>query len=207
MHPFGQTEKLLEHLRGLTAENAHTLLSGGYFIELREATLRGTLPSREAFRQALGVGNLMPDLTELGGIVLPELSRSLTDRINDGGYDWTKGDITAKRFPLTLAAGPRPLVLAHFNKVMTSQKVEEWAAANGYDVALIDDLLAVGAHPGYRELQRQFPVLALGSSAVMDGRRYVPYLGRSGASRVLSLDWYDDPGSDCWRFLLVRKPA
>lgn len=186
----------------VSSEHLQRLLEGGFLADLLDAN--GNL-ERESFRMFLGLGQLMPSLTELKGIILPGKDCSLTSRIKDGGYDWKNDDITEKRFPLTLAAGPRPLVLAHFNKVMTSPQVEEWATENGYEVALIDDLLAVGSHSEYKELQRQFPIIALGSSTVFDGERYVPGLGRNDSKRDLDLGWYGNEWHGYCRFLLVRK--
>lgn len=199
-----QANKLLELViqKEVPSNRLQRLLEGGFIADLLEVD--GHL-DRDAFRQLLGLGNLMPDLMELTGSTLPEQSVTFGDRLAAGSYDWKDEAITEKRFPLTLAAGPRQLVLAHFNKVMTSQKVEEWAATNGYEVALIDDLFAVGCHSDYKELQRQFPIIALGSSARVDGLRRVPYLSGHVARRDLFLDWYGDDWYDGCRFLLVRK--
>jgi hypothetical protein len=135
---------------------------------------------------------------------LPELAHSFAEHIAYGTYDWVNNDITKKRFPLTLPAGPRQLVLVHFNKVMTSQKVEAWAKDNGYEVALIDDLLAVGSHSEYKELQRQFPIVALGSSAVLDGDRHVSCLCRVDSERYLFLIYDGDDWFARCRFLLRK---
>lgn len=147
-----------------------------------------------------------PVVTNLLSIVLPERGKTLGERIADGGYDWTSNDITEKRFPLTLPAGPRQLAIVHFRHVMGSKDIEQWAAKNGYEVALIDDLLAVGAHPQHKKLARPLPVFSLGSSAAIDGDRCVIYLCWCGSERGLLLlcdgDW-----NDCCCFLLVRPPS
>ena len=150
------------------------------------------------------VGTNCLTVVKLPGIVLSGATVSLADRIAAGQYDWCNDDITAERFPLKLQAGPRSLLLVHFDKVMTIAKVEQWAAQNGYELALIDDLLAVGSHPEYRELQRKYPIVALGSSAVVSGSRYVPYLGRFSTYRYLYLGWCVNDWSGRCRFL-VRK--
>ncbi len=200
-----QATKVLELItqKKVSSNQLQRLLEGGFISDLLE--VNGSL-DRESFRQFLGLGNLMPSLLELTGVVLPEQSVTYGDRIAAGGYDWKDDDITEKQFPLTLPAGPRPLVLAHFDKVRARQQVEEWSTENGYEFALFDDLLAVGSHPEYKELQRQFPIIQLGSSAVIHGYRRVPYLGRGVAERDLDLLWYDvlDWVRGC-RFLLVRK--
>lgn len=77
------------------------------------------------------------------------------------------------------------------------------------ELAKTEDLLAVGAHPKHKELQREFPIICLGSSAVLPGERRVPYLGGGwDVKRKLSLLYCDDSRwSDYCRFLLVGKPA
>ncbi|MEO6077176.1 MAG: hypothetical protein ABIP54_00115, partial [Candidatus Andersenbacteria bacterium] len=199
-----QANKLLELViqKETPSEQLQTLYEGGYLADLLDANL--STMNREAFRKFCGLGQLMPDLMELNGIILPEQSVTFGDRITKGAYDWKNDDLTEKRYPLTLSAGPRNLVLAHFNKVMTSKQVEAWASENGYEVALIDDLLAVGSHSEYKELQRKFPIIALGSSAVVGGRRHVPDLSRSDSRRFLYLLWYFDAWRGGCRFLLRK---
>lgn len=129
-------------------------------------------------------------------------------RIADGGYDWTNPDITPERFSITLNAGPADLFLAHFGDdiEMESEEVEAWAEANSYEVAYIEEELAVGAHHEHGKLQLQFPIVALGSSAVVDGRARVPYLSGSDAERYLGLDYRDGAWRGRYRFLLRKKP-
>ena len=145
-----------------------------------------------------------PVVIELVGVVLPEQSRTLGDRIADGAYDWFNNDITEKRFPLTLSAGPRELATVWFKRNVKIEYVEQWAAANGYEVALIDDLLAVGSHSEYKELQLQFPIIALGSSSVVGGHVLVPYLCWDGSRRLLFLNYRGIEWRDDCRFLLRK---
>ena len=90
-----------------------------------------------------------------------------------------------------IAQSARDLVTAWFQREVVSEFVDDWAKINGYESALIDDLLAVGAHPEHGKLQLQFPIVALGSSAVVDGSRRVPYLDGGGSERYLRLDYRD----------------
>ncbi len=161
------------------------------------------------FREHLGLEKVLPEptITELAGVTLPGSEVGLDAQKKAGGYDWMNSDITVERFPLTLPAGPRDLFLAHFGIDVQSEEVEAWASANGYEVSPIDDLLAVGSHSEYRELQRQFPIVALGSSTVVDDERHVPYLYRYDSKRNLNLAWYDDVWNAYYRFLLSRKAS
>lgn len=202
---LGQGAKVIELIlqKETPAKQMQELLETGLLADLLDANVDTV--NREDFRKLLGLGKLMPDMMELVGIVLPEKKKTLTDRIKDGGYDWTNPYITEKRFPLTLPAGPQKLFLAHYNKVVSGKKVEEWAGKNGYKVGLMDDLLAVGSHPEYKELQRQFSIVALGSSAVIHGNRHVPLLYRGGAGRGLRLRRRGSGFSELCRFLLFRE--
>ncbi len=147
-----------------------------------------------------------PSIVELNGVVLPESTATLPDRIGAGRYDWVNEQITAERFPLTLPAGPRNLALVHFRAVVASEQAEAWAKENGFEVALIDDLLAVGAHLEHKKLQQRFPIIALGSSADVRGERNVPCLSRADTRRELGLRWYEYGWHDGCRFLLRKKP-
>lgn len=188
------------------SDRLQRLLEGGFLADLMEAN--GNL-NRDEFRSFLKLGKLHPDLMELPGIVIPEdatIASLKTAGEYDDQSDYAKQYITDEHFTVTVT-GSRRLCLAHFNKVVTSQHVEEVAEEMGYTVALVEDLLSVGAHSEYRELQRQFPIIALGSSAVVGGDRYVPYLGRWADGRCLDLGWYGRGWSDVCRFLLVGDSA
>lgn len=147
-----------------------------------------------------------PALTQLIGVVLPPKNKPLDDRISEGGYDWHDNDITAENFPVTSDAGPQPLYLAHFGVVVSCEAVEEWAKANGFAVANNDDLLAVGASEQYKDLQREFPIVQLGSSVVLDGEHNVSYLYSFNAERRLYLRCYSRDMRDECRFLLRKLP-
>ncbi len=161
---------------------------------------------RDELREHLDLTRLLndPTITPLPGIELPGPEVDLEARKAAGGYDWKNDNMTSDRYPLTLPAGPQSLVLAQFDVDVESDEVEEWAKAHGYELALIDDLLGVGSHSEYRERQRKFPIVALGSSAVIRGYRHVPYLYGDDSGRYLNLHyWGRDWDSRC-RFLLRK---
>lgn len=133
-----------------------------------------------------------------------DFGRSLEQMIADGHYDRRNNDITAARFPISGSGKVRVEgKLFPFNRYMSSDQVERELDAAGYRVATIAELLAFGA--SFPDVQRQFPVVALGSVAMVCGYRYVACLGRDGARRSLHLGWRDDDWRDCYRFLAVRK--
>ena len=105
--------------------------------------------------------------------------------------------------------GKRELLVKQFTKEeieqmggRTSDNVITWAQANGYRVAVREELVSLGqAHPN---LQRQFLIVALGSSTLYDGRRCVAVLHRVGVGRYLDFDWFAHRWQARFRFLLVR---
>jgi hypothetical protein len=144
---------------------------------------------------------------ELAGVVIPESEVTLSQRIDAGQYGWVNDDITEKRFPIMLPAGPRDLAIVCFHEEMSSKQVEEWATENAYELAKLEDLLAVGSHSEHKELQRRFPIVALGYVAVIHEYRRVPYLYSSGTERDLHLYWCDNDWYAKYRFLLRKKPS
>ena len=133
-----------------------------------------------------------------------DFGKSLEEMIAAGKYDWRNNDITSARFPIT--GGGRVSVdakLFHFNRTMTSDEVGRELDKAGYRSATIAELLAFGA--AFPEVQRQFPVIALGSVGSVFGFRLVPCLRRRGAERNLYLSWHDGAWDDVCRFLAVRK--
>lgn len=201
-------ERLVEILDGVPDEQLELL--NPFLTALAEASKKpGGLAEHDInqFREHLNLERVLPEptITELVGVTLAGSEVGLGDQITAGGYDWFNDDITVERFPLTLPAGPQYLVLAHFDADVESEQVETWAAAHGYELALIDDLLAVGS----QELQRKFPIVALGSSAVIRGRRFVPCLDWDDSCRPLDLICWAGDWREYCRFLLrkVSKPS
>ncbi|MFA6100515.1 MAG: hypothetical protein WC750_06660 [Patescibacteria group bacterium] len=181
--PMSTRDTLTQALANLSEEQFTAAAS--YLEAVIEAAQTGSLNKVRIndFRKSFNLKRLFkPALTQLIGVVLPPKDKSLDDRIKKGGYDWHATKITAHKFPVTRDTGPQPLFLAHFGVDVNSDEVEEWSKANGYAVANNDDLLAVGSSEQYKDLQREFPIVQLGSSTVVYGRRYTTYLcgGRSG---------------------------
>jgi len=130
---------------------------------------------------------------------------TLAQMIELGKYDWTNNNITVDHF-LVKGEGKREVqvVLFHFNKVMAFDNVVATMKQEGFGPARIEHLLALGAKQP--ELQRQFPIVALGSvwrSSAVDRR--VAYLGWGGAERGLGLYWCECDWGGCCRFVAVRQ--
>ncbi|MEK7520415.1 MAG: hypothetical protein AAB581_04220 [Patescibacteria group bacterium] len=129
---------------------------------------------------------------------------SLTDMIAAGHYDWVNDDITAEHFPVKgKGAAELAVELVHFDRSISSGDAVKEMEKMGLRPATHEELLAFGAK--YPDIQREFPIVALGSSAQIHGRRFVLFLFRYGSERFLSLFWWDSFWGADYRFLGVRN--
>ncbi len=185
----------------------HSALAIQLISDILNPGVKWELVRRDNIRLALGLTKHGPDvrIIPLPNIVIPERSASLHDRIRDGAYDSVSGSITEEAFPLTLPAGPRNLVMICFDIMTTSREVKEWAVENRYTVALIDDLVAVGSHPSYKDLQREHPILALGSSITLRDTEHVVGLEGGESQRGLSVGSCEDGWGGGYYFLMTPK--
>ncbi|MBI2484128.1 hypothetical protein HYV71_03010, partial [Candidatus Uhrbacteria bacterium] len=118
-------------------------------------------------------------------------------------------DITEKNFPVAMdkAKGNEKgeVVLAHFNRYISSEKVIDILAKLGYRPGTFEELVAFGAdHP---EIQRQFPIVALGTVVSVDGERGVPGLWDGSGGRFLGLGRFGGGWPSDYRFLAVSMSA
>jgi len=139
--------------------------------------------------------------------VVVNYGKTLAEMIQFGKYGWVNDDITDKHFPIQGAGTQEAeLVLVHLNRDATTKEVLAHLDSNGLKAAGIEHLLAFGAT--YPEIQKEFPVIALGSAWVNDnGNRNYPYLNFNDDKRKLNLNWNDDDNhwNDNCRFLAVCK--
>jgi hypothetical protein len=137
-----------------------------------------------------------------------DYSCTVQEMINAGNYGWINNDITAKHFPLSTELNgkkvPVSTKLFHFNHTISSKDATSEMDKAGYRPATLAELLALGeAHP---ELQKEFPIVALGSIwHDADGNRDVPVLSFDGSRRKLFLNWFVNDWYVNFRFLGVRK--
>lgn len=136
-----------------------------------------------------------------------DYGRTLAEMIAAGHYDWVNDDITKDHFPVT-GSGQVELqpVLVHLDRYAYTREVEAEMERRGLRAGTHQELLAFGKQ--YPELQREFPIVGLGSAWVNPhGNRHVVYLWGAVDRRRLNLYW-DDPGSQ-WdsrcRFLAFSK--
>jgi hypothetical protein len=137
-----------------------------------------------------------------------DYSQTVEQMVAAGKYGWKNPNITEEHFPLPVElTGQKTVVSAklfHFNRSISSDDAISEMDRAGYRPATLMELLVLGfILPG---LQRQFPIVALGSIWLSaDGHRYVPCLGVGDGKRGLDLDWFDSVWRACCRFLGVRK--
>jgi hypothetical protein len=135
-----------------------------------------------------------------------DYGQTLEQMIANSKYDWHNNNITEKNFPMPTELVDKKIVvlakLFHFNRVISSEDTIAEMNKDGYRPATLVEILALGKTQ--LSLQRQFPVIALGSVWRDDDGYGVPYLD-VGVLHGLHLNWFDDDwGADC-RFLAVRK--
>lgn len=137
-----------------------------------------------------------------------DYARSVKDGVKAGRYDWKNDDITDDHFPHDRKRGTvaTEVILVHFGRNMSSDAVEAALDRLGLKSADLPTLLALGSNEATRDLQRGFPIVALGSEwQDPDGGRNVPYLDWYRDKRHLDLDWRDDDWLVNYRFAALRK--
>lgn len=132
-----------------------------------------------------------------------DYSRSLGSMIGDARLDKVSPDINPRTFHLT-ARGFRELdiLFVQFLRPVTPLRILTFMNSRGYRPITIEELLALGcAHP---DLQRSTPIVALGSTRIVNERRYFPCLGGSQSSRDLTLIVIYQRFSVYYRFAFVK---
>ena len=140
-----------------------------------------------------------------GSYISANYGMSVEDAVALGRYDWANSDITSKNFP-TKRTGKTELTidLVHFSRAIPTENALRELDRMDMRSAELHELLAFGEK--YPDVQREFPIVALGSVwQYRDGGRYVPYLYGNGSRRSLRLHWIVNGWNDVYRFAAVRK--
>jgi len=188
--------------KGVTPEIFGNRLSSGVLADVFDPN--ADLSDRIAVRKALKLGANLSNVFRLTA----DHDQSLEQMIVAGRYDWKNSDITGEHFP---SKGRGKIEFEaryfHFNRNISSknavEKIKAEDPANPWAPAQIVHLLAHGAtNP---EEQRKYPIVGLGSVALVCGRRDVPYLNGNDAKRNLGLHWWSYDWAPIYRFLAVRR--
>jgi hypothetical protein len=190
-----------ERLAGLSADLFHKLQAGSLTVdELALFTQR-----KNPFTTVALASD--PDIVRLPDIIrlVLDYGQSPEQMIAGGRYDWKAG-IIAAAFPISGAGVVEfDARYFHFNRDISSEKASEEMKKTGWESAKIEHLLCFGEK--YPNEQRNFPIVALGSVAEVDGERRVPTIGMYCSDRDLNLHPFDVKWG-AWgnvRFLAVRK--
>ncbi len=194
----------LIHKTGVSEERLDELLRNGLLEDFFRFRVK---IDRNQLCNFLRVGDLRPDLMELGEIILPSINRTFAERTTSrafGDYYMELKKINRERFPLTIPEGPRKLVLANFGGPVTKENVIESAEANNCELGKIDDLIGIGNVPSLISLVgSNCHILALGSP-VQCLRLEFPFWD-SGPWGTCLNTYPDIEFVHTFRFLFVRK--
>lgn len=136
--------------------------------------------------------------------VVVNYDRSIADLVGDGRYDLSNDLITDQNFPSDESGEKEvEMVLFHFNQLISSKDAIEKMKREGCRPATMKELLVFEAtHP---DVQKEFPIVALGSVARVDGDCCVGFLNRDDSRWRLRLSYFDDVWDVDARFLAVRN--
>ena len=173
--------------------------------DLSPQVAQGWVENAEALRKVLR-SMLVPNTVNSNIYRLTvNYDQPVADAIAAGKYDWVNSDITQKSFP-TNRTGKAEVEIepVHFNRAVSTKEALAELDKSGLRPAELHELLSLGAE--YPELQREFPIIGLGS--VWQGSygfRYCPCLDGGGLRRGLDLSWFEGDWRDVCRFAAVRK--
>ena len=131
----------------------------------------------------------------------------LEDALKAGGYDWANDNLTSEHFPPTRSGIESVEVhLVHPGRGMNTDEPLKEIDKLGLSPGTIEVSLAFGANLDTRDLQREFPIIALGSVWTHPDRGpYVPVLwGHNRKKRDADL-WQLEGWLSNYRFLAVMN--
>lgn len=189
---------------GLSREQIQVIFDSGILTVVFDAVKADKTIDTEEVRKVMGLEPLL-----LVYKIVVDYGISLAEMIKTGKYDWVNDDIVAKNFPIQIQAQGNEkqeleITLFHFNRYIGSDDAIKEIDKAGYRPVSLAELLALGT--SQPELQRQFPIIALGS-VWQDryGDRYVPYLWLDGSDRCLYLFLFESDWFPLFRFAVARK--
>jgi hypothetical protein len=130
--------------------------------------------------------------------------KTIEQLVEAGKYDYANSDVTSKNFPESAKYESKlEAVLFHPNEDLESEEILKRMEKGGLRPATVRELLTFGAK--YPDVQREFPVIALGSVVLLNGNRRVACLDGHDSGRYLDLSWFDGRWRRRCRFLAFRK--
>lgn len=177
------------------------LLESGALEDLVEAVLLGKLPTRDDRRQKFGLEPLDHRFTV-------DYSMSLAAMIAAGRYNVVDPSVDESNFPVSGSGKViRVPQLVHLDRGLESEAVEEELNRRELVPGRVEELLGLGATRFGAQLK--FPVPALGSTALIRGRRMVMVQGRDELGRrgIRLCDRDDGNWDPHCRFLAFPRAA
>ena len=174
-------------------EEALLNILGG--LEVARAILRG------AIKVVMQVVKFIVDTFT----VMVDETLSVEDAVKEGNFDWSNDNINSTNFPKPANGqkSEKEIAIFHFAKTMSSEAVIAEMNKAEYRPATIWEL--TGLAKKEPDLQRKFPVVALGSVCELRGDRRVAGLYGDAGGRGLGLYCFGVDWSDRCRFAAVRK--
>ena len=140
------------------------------------------------------------DMPRDKGKLESEFSKDGVSELFYGNYEWQPHSLCADA---DQTPGNRVMLLKHYERKTTTKSSIAEMDKLGYRPATHLEAYAFAkANP---ELQRQFWIVALGSSTMRGGDRYVAVLDSDSGRRILGNFWFDSGWDAGDRFLFVRK--
>ena len=133
-----------------------------------------------------------------------DYGRSVEDGVDSGKYGWAASSITSKHFHTnqTGVVWVEVELVPFFRRMLTGEALNELGLM-GCSPSNTHQLLALGEQ--YPEVQRRFPIAALGSGWEHHrGRIFFPYLDSYGSRRDLRLFCIEKEWSRTCQFAVVR---
>ncbi len=147
----------------------------------------------------------LPAMAELERL----FSKNGVSALFNGSYKWEQHE---SRKDFDKVPGDKAFLVKQFTPKeieemggLKSENIIAWGLRNGYVSGDEKEAYAVGISPETCDLQRQFWIVALGSSTVRGDYRFVAVLCSHSGGRVLGLDWFGRGWDSAFRFLFVRK--
>lgn len=125
--------------------------------------------------------------------------RSLEQMIAAAALEYIDPEMGESDFRMLIKRGHiRNLVVIHPKRPVSTDEVLDIMLANDWEPLDLPYLLALSEiNP---DLQREGPIVALGSVDEIGGEHRVPYIGTFQGRRSLQLGWADHDWSESWRF-------
>ncbi len=128
---------------------------------------------------------------------------TINELVKQGCYDWSDPAIKDGHFNIDVPHRAE-IILLHFQDRMDGETALKALWRNNFRAASMPELLTLGIK--YPKLQKDFPIVALGSIVrYIGGRRFVGCLYYEAGERKVYLRWFDCDWYNHVRFAAVRR--